>query len=120
MKREEATKNIKYIQAYANGEDIEYYNTILGEWRLASDPTFAVDILYRIKPVSKYRPFKEAKECWNEMQKHKLFGWVIEKEHNEHFNINSIGETGVGGYTYREAFEELVFADGTPFGIKEE
>ena len=51
MKREEATKNIKYIQAYANGEDIEYYNTILGEWRLASDPTFAVDILYRIKPV---------------------------------------------------------------------
>ena len=120
MKREEATKNIKYIQAYANGEDIEYYNTISEEWRLASAPSFAVDVLYRIKPETKFRPFKNRDECYETMLNHEPFGWVIEKEHNEHFNINSIGVTGVGGYTYRKAFKELVFADGTPFGIKEE
>ena len=50
------------------------------------------------------------------MQKHKPFAWVIEKK--EHFNINSIGETGVGGYTYRKAFEELIFADVQPFGLR--
>lgn len=27
--------------------------------------------------------------------------------------------TGAGGYTYRAAFEELSFADGTPFGVEE-
>lgn len=119
MKREEAIKNFDYIQAFANGVDIEYYNIVRGEWRPATDPTFAVDIQYRIRSVPTYRPFNSREECWNEMQKHEPFGWVIEKEHNEHFSINSIGETGVGGYTYRKAFKELVFADGTPFGIKE-
>jgi hypothetical protein len=64
----------------------------------------------------KYRPFNSKEECWNEMQKHKPFAWVIEKK--EHFNINSIGETGVGGYTYRKAFEELIFADVQPFGLR--
>ena len=31
---------------------------------------------YRIKPVQKYRPFKNKKECWEEMLKHQPFGWV--------------------------------------------
>lgn len=29
---------------------------------------------YRIKP--KYRPFKDAEECWQEMQNHQPFGWI--------------------------------------------
>lgn len=119
MTREEAKKFLPIIQAFAEGKDIEYYNTYYKKWKLATDPTFNMACDYRIKPKSEYRPFNSREECYETMLYHKPFGWVIEKENKEHFNINSIGETGVGGYTYRKAFEELVFADGTPFGIEE-
>ena len=71
---------------------------------------------YRIKPEPKYRPFKNQEECWNEMLKHQPFGWT-----------KLIGETGYSLITdvdndllYSDAFKECTFADGTPFGIKEE
>lgn len=80
---------------------------------------------YRIKPELKYRPFKDAEECWNEMQKHQPFGWVKCKEDGslglitliiseENIFINGVGcnsERTMRGFT---------FADGTPFGILEE
>ncbi len=46
------------------------------------DEGFVLDTLigktdgYRIKPESKYRPFKDEKECWQEMQKHQPIGWI--------------------------------------------
>ena len=118
MTREEAKKFLPIIQAFAEGKTIELYLECDNKWKGCFNPTFNPENKYRIKP--KYRPFKDRDECYETMLYHKPFGWVIEKENKEHFNINSIGETGVGGYTYRKAFEELVFADGTPFGIEEE
>lgn len=79
---------------------------------------------YRVKPTPKYRPFKNAEECWNEMKKHQPFGWISNGELL--FNIISIGE-GITihnsisncGYSFKSAVS-LTFADGTPFGILEE
>lgn len=119
MDRKNAKELLPIIKAYADGKELQIKG-ITGEWRDLPAPAFDNPASeYRIKPKVKYRPFKDADECWNEMLKHKPFGWVIEKEHCEHFHINSIGKSGVGGYIYRKAFEELVFADGTTFGIKE-
>lgn len=120
MNREEAKKLLPVIEAFSKGKEVEYYDEDLEQWFEISYPTFTGNIKYRVKPEPKYRPFNSREECWNEIQKHEPFAWVIEKEHYEHFSINSIGITGVGGYTYKQAFKELTFADGQPFGIEEE
>lgn len=77
---------------------------------------------YRIKP--EYHPFKDAKECFEEMQKHKPYGWV--KDASKMYNITIIIDDGIivntsiDGvlYSFKSAFS-LKFADGKPFGIVE-
>ena len=78
---------------------------------------------YRIKP--EYRPFKIAKECFEEMQKHKPYGWV--KDISKMYNITIIRDDGIivntsidGGFYNFENSLNLKFVDGIPFGIKEE
>ena len=69
---------------------------------------------YRIKPEPKYRPFKDAEECWQEMLKHQPFGWVKTDEGYEQvWHVNK-------GDDFNATFKTCTFADGTPFGIKEE
>ena len=78
---------------------------------------------YRIKP--EYRPFKDAKECFEEIQKHKPYGWV--KDASKMYNITIIRNDGIivntsiddSLYSFKSAFS-LKFIDGTQFGIKEE
>ena len=78
---------------------------------------------YRIKP--EYRPFKNAEECWQEMLKHKPFGWILDR-YGEIYNIVKVRASsiticlavGFEFYNYEEA-SEFTFIDGTPFGIKE-
>lgn len=76
---------------------------------------------YHIKP--KYRPFKDAKECFEEMQKHKPYGWV--KDASKMYNITIIIDdwiivnTSIDGGLYNfESSLNLKFVDGIPFGIK--
>ena len=86
---------------------------------------------YRIKP--EYRPFANAEECIEEMKKHVPFGWVKDKD-SELRNIQALTEKmstiadGVylrginlinGWHVFEEAVKEYTFADGTPFGIRE-
>lgn len=83
---------------------------------------------YRIKPKSKYRPFKNAEECWEEMQKHEYFGWIKAKDASipsRFMIINSVRNEEVSitsgiDFTYNELVEHYTFIDKTPFGIKEE
>lgn len=85
----------------------------------------------RIKPEPKYRPFKSAKECWNEMLKHQPFGWVRIKNSSEYKHVAYIKEKGVAlsdivntdktaSASYDGALRWLLFIDGTSFGINEE
>ena len=69
---------------------------------------------YRIKPEAKYRPFKNAEECWQEMLKHQPFGWVkTDSGYEPLWHVNK-------GDDFNLTFKNSTFADGTPFGIKEE
>ena len=132
MTKEEAKEFYPILQAFAEGKAIEcrtkpgtISTSIPNEWTEMKEIGFWNGIEYRIKPEPKYRPFKDAEECWQEMLKHQPFGWVKCKEDGslglitliiseENIFINGIGcnsERTMRGYT---------FADGTPFGVKME
>lgn len=71
-----------------------------------------------------YRPFRTQEECWQEMLKHQPFGW-IKKPHEGLFCIDRVFNNGIAFRHSSCKFEEYLddnytFADGTPFGIKEE
>lgn len=128
MTREETKKLLPIIQAYAEGKAIES-RCIKGDkslWYDDNDPSFGDDFEYRIKPELKFHPFKNAEECWTEMKKHQPFGWVKLKATRKYFICKAIGDFfAVVGLNdrptnYDELFEEYIFADGTPFGVKVE
>ena len=135
MNKQQAKELLPIIQAFVEGKTIEFRNKSFKEWTEIENPSFDPTITnYRIKPEPKYRPFKNAEECWQEMQKHQPFGWVKKTCGNCNFlHIMELYSTGIvinnvdnfGCFknlikTYNVAFVETTFADGTPFGIKEE
>lgn len=129
MTREEAKTMLPFIQAYAEGKAIES-RCIKGDtslWYDDEDPSFDDDFEYRIKSEPNYRPFKDAEECWAEMQKHQPFGWIKGKEGEHHSLITSIIAdeeevyiNGISGFVLDEIMEHYTFADGLPFGVKDE
>ena len=124
MDREETKKLLPIIQAWVEGKTLEYYNDDSGEWQVVTKTIFINPNKYRIKPEPKYRPFKSQEECWNEMHKHSDFGWV--KSHNTghlcQINCFYYGNIGIDcddPISFRCAFDDYRFPDGTPFGVKE-
>lgn len=122
MTREEARKAAEVMMAYADGKEIEIFNS-RKEWKISQCPAFNWgECDYRIKKEPTYRPFKDKEECWTEMQKHQPFGWVNFRGLRR--IIICLYEFGfsanVADWTYDEGLREFTFADGTPFGIKEE
>ena len=124
MTREEAKELMPIIQAFTEGKTIEFLQNN-GEWDIASSPTWKSGLTYRIKPEPKYRPFKDMKECWHEMMKHQPFGWLKGTKVDAYFLITcvSIYEFYIDsnpGKDFDYANKMYTFADGTPFGVKEE
>ena len=127
MNREEVNNLLPILQAFAEGKEIQYKDN--GSWvdfdkgeGLAILQALSYPSNYRIKPDPKYRPFKDAEECWNEMLKHQPFGWV--RINNDRYCITSVVNNDVyiddTIINNLDAFDNYTFADGTPFGIKEE
>lgn len=135
MTREEAKEMLPIIQAFAEGKAIEirHGDAPWVETNRIKESIFD-DYQYRIKPEPKYRPFKDVEECWQEMQKHQPFGWTKKTcGHCNFLHIMELYSTGIvinmvdnfGCFknlleTYGLAFAEITFADGAPFGVKEE
>ena len=125
MNRQQAKELLPIIQAFAEGKIIQS-RRINGMW-LDLEMKTALNIIslidepqkYRIKPEPKYRPFKNKEECWQEMLKHKPFGWIEDKEANEYFNVQCIASGDKAIDLYTRLLKRCVFIDGTPFGIKE-
>lgn len=99
-------------------DDMEYFTN-----KNAFREITVADILSIIIDEPKYRPFKDAEECFEEMKKHEPFGWVISRS-GEAYNIWHIGATSIRLHEsicgLACAMVDYVFADGTPFGVKEE
>ena len=130
MTKEEVKKMLPVLQAFAEGKTIES-RCIKGDkslWYDDEDPTFDNDLEYRIKQETNYRPFKNAEECWQEMQKHQPFGWIKPKSDDvisKFMLIDSLMDKVVTirtnvRFEYHELLEHYTFADRTPFGIIEE
>lgn len=128
MTREEAKNMLPFIQAYAEGKAIES-RCVEGDkllWYDDEDPSFDDDFEYRIKPEPKYRPFKDAEECWAEMQKHQPVGFMKFKDTGSGYYMLTGIARGVGVgindslFSYDRVFDDYTFADGVPFGVKVE
>ena len=112
------------LQAYAEGKEIE--SLVNGKYYRVLEICNGMNPKdYRIKPEPKYRPFKDAEECWQEMQKHQPFGWL--KSRGRYFSIVSVDDV----YAYlsdnynsaillasKNSYQDNTFADGTTFGVK--
>lgn len=131
MNRKEAAELLPIIQAFAEGRDIEYRTKGFNEnWKKVTQiPELSFKSFeYRIKPEPSYRPFVNAEECWNEMKKHQPFGVVKDKHfanYQTHRAFTFLTTEGCNfrGYedmTFETSFKNLLFADGTPFGVKVE
>ena len=126
MDRNQAKALLPIIQAYAEGKAIES-RCIKGDtslWYDDKDPSFDNDFEYRIKPEPKFRPFKNAEECWSEMQKHQPFGWVKSTLFKDLDLVKRVTtlyvEINRDIIDYKDALEKFTFADDTNFGVKVE
>ena len=132
MTREEAKEILPIIQAWVEGENIQFLSD--GEWQDINQADFTCyPDKYRIKPEPKYRPFKTNEECWNEMLNHQPFGWLKSKKNGSFCCIGEVSWSDAFRdvhitYSTNESlahstisvFNEYTFADGAPFGVVEE
>ena len=134
MTREEVKELLPIMQALAEGEMIQDKIEGLTDWCDTDEINLEYNgqkIIHRIKPEPKYRPFKTKEECWNEMLKHQPFGWLKSKETGSVVLIGTLyikddvlmiiwATNECNKYTSFDVFNDYVFTDGTPFGIKED
>ena len=130
MEREVIKVYFPYLKALAEDKDVQC--DISGEWKDIDEISFSIGVEhYRIKPKSKYRPFKNQEECWEEMHKHPDFGWIkgnVTGEYKQVVRVYgdktelffNISYNSPADYCPEMMFDSYTFADGTPFGIKEE
>lgn len=124
MDRNQAKEFYPILQAYAEGRVIECRTkpsavkgtSVPNDWTEMKEIEFWKHVEYRIKPEPKYRPFANAEECWAEMQKHQPIGWTKLIGAIEYSLITDVDDAT----NYSGAIKEYTFADGTPFGVKEE
>lgn len=133
MTKKEAKQLLPIIQAFAEGKVIECREKpdrlkgvvdIPSKWTETKEIWCMNCLEYRIKPEqeSKYRPFKDAEECWQEMQKHQPIGWTYDYTNNIWDSIARVTGSGIvyeeDMMCFEDVFNRVEFADGTPFGVK--
>mgnify|MGYP007135716617 FL=1 len=133
MTREEVAKLLPILQAFAEGKDIEFRrnsNGMKSLWYAVRDEINlenSSDYEFHINTPPTYRPFVNKEECWNEMLKHQPCGYLLDKKCEDIILVTGIDKEkddisicGNRGWDYEGVMENYTFADGAPFGIKEE
>ena len=121
MKRTYTADYIKVMQAYVEGKQIQYKDDEV--WIDIDDPDWDWhNWEYRIKPEPNYRPFRDVEECWQEMQKHRPFGWIKNKNNGHYSMVAMVNDaviriSGNKDWFIDEIMNNYTFADGEPFGI---
>ena len=131
MTREESKAFYPILQAFAEGKVIECRTKPsalskswqdMNEWTEMKEIEFWNNTEYRVKPKPKYRPFKDAEECWLEMQKHQPFGWVKSTLFKDFDLVQRVTtlyvEINREIIDYKDALDKFTFADDTNFGVK--
>ena len=130
MTTEEAKRRAELYSALAEGKTIQDWTN--STWKDKEYTSFGELSQSPIKSQQKYRPFKSQEECWNEMLKHQPFAFVASKDSIDYSGICRVfkDEKGISritfisnpysGWDMEIVFDRFNFADGTPFGIKEE
>ena len=122
--KEEVKSVMNIIQAFADGKTIQAIDPYDDEWVDQTGLNFKAlfERQYRIKPEPKFRPFKDAEECWQEMKKHQPFGWVKSTLFKDFALVKIVTtlyfEINRDIIDYKDSLEKFTFADGTPFGVK--
>lgn len=129
MNRTEMKSFLPILQAFAEGKEIESREE--DKWYRVLEicnETNPQD--YRIKPEPKYRPFANAEECWQVMQKHQPVGWVKNKRNDKDpevfINCGAIKgdwiltDVDEEPFPFDKIYNNYTFVDGTPFGVKME
>ena len=131
MTREESKAFYPILQAFAEGKVIECRTKPsalskswqdMNEWTEMKEIEFWNNTEYRVKPKPKYRPFKDAEECWQEMKKHQPFGWVKSTLFKDFDLVQRVTtlyvEIDREIIDYKDALDKFTFADGNNFGVK--
>ena len=124
--KEEVKSVMNIIQAFANGKTIQAIDPYEDEWVDQAGLNFKAlfEGQYRIKPEPKYRHFENAEECWQEMLKHKPFGWVKSTLFKDFALVKRVTtlyvEINRDIIDYKDALEKFTFADDNNFGVKVE
>ena len=132
MNRKQAKEFYPFLKAFAEGKVIETRRKpsavkgtdIPNDWTEMKEIEFWNNTEYRVKSEPKYRPFKNAEECWQEMQKHQPFGWVKSTLFKDFDLVKRVTilyvEINREIIDYKDALDKFTFADDTNFGVKVE
>lgn len=132
MTREEVKFLLPIIQAFAEGKVIECRtkpsliegSDVPNDWTEMKEIEFWNNTEYRVKSEPKFRPFKDAEECWQEMQNHQPFGWVKSTLFKDLALVKRVTtlyvEINRDIIDYKDALDKFTFADDTNFGVKVE
>ena len=101
MTREGAKEFYPILQAFAEGRVIECRtkpSSLKGsdtpnEWTEMKELVLWNNIEYRIKPESKYRPFKNTDECWQAMLKHQPLGWTRDEYYDIYDMVTRVNDS---------------------------
>ena len=132
MDRNQAKEFLTIMQAFAEGRVIECRtkpsliegSDVPNDWTEMKEIEFWNNIEYRVKSEPKFRLFKNAEECWNEMLKHQPFGWVKSTLFKDLALVKRVNtlyvEINREIIDYKDALDTFTFADDTNFGVKVE
>lgn len=127
MNRKKAAELLPIIQAFSEGQDIEYFDKGDCKWRTCIELDFNYNVEYRIKPEPTWIPFTFSNTCLKEIGRHHPIGWVEEIKSGKLTAIAGVSQSGISFLgrnscvkDFSCVFKEYTFADGTPFGVKEE
>ena len=118
MDRNQAKEFYPIMQAFAEGKTIECRTRV---WELNKgwqySTTWKETEELKFQDTYEYRPFKDAEECWNEMQKHQPFGWVKDRDGDKTFigsinSDNSVFTCSSEILFLKGIFEDFTFIDG--------
>ena len=127
--KKDIDKIMPILQALEKGKTIQFA-ALVNEWvdldgdkdGLLLETLINNPQAFRVKPEPKYRPFKDAEECWQEMLKHQPFGWVKSTLFKDLALVQRVTtlyvEINRDIIDYKDTLEKFAFADCTPFGVK--